>query len=258
MAFLLRDYDRGEKIIQDSNSLRIARSPHRITIPTGYNSALAYLAGYHLGDGYLSNYHNLQDKGRYELVYADEYKSQIEETLAPIFSKQFGVSLRIDKKKSNMWTGRINCKIIHMFLYQVLKMPMGRKGAFLIPEWILQDKHLLKSFISGFFDAEGSIFISNGRKANIALTNTNYLVLNHIRTLLAEQFGIFFGKIYKKHKIEVFEMRTNAKEIIIKFCKDIGFKHPHKQEKVKECLALLEKIHARPGKSEAARQNPQL
>ncbi len=254
MTFLLTDYSRGERIINDQGSLRIARSPYRVRIPLEYNTDLAYLAGYHLGDGFLSNYHNLRDKGRYELVYADEYRSQIEETLVPIFNKQFGTQLKINKKKSNMWTGRINCKIVHMFMHQVLKMPMGRKGTFSIPPWTLQDNHLLKSFISGFFDAEGSIFISNGRKANIALTNTNYPVLSQIRTLLAERFGIFFGKIYKKHKIEVFEMRTSAKDIIMKFCNDIGFRHPNKIEKARDCLTLLDAINSRPGKSAAAKQ----
>lgn len=48
-----------------------------------------------------------------------------------------------------------------------------------IPKWILRRKKFFAGFLSGFTDAEGSIFISKG-KATYSLGNYNYHLLNQI------------------------------------------------------------------------------
>jgi len=248
MAFLLSDHHFGEKLIIENGQTRIARSPYKIALPLSYTPDLAYLTGYHLGDGYLYSHKSNRTKPSYEILYSDEYKRQIDSVIAPIFRKYFGVELHIHKRQNNVWIGRINCKVLHMFFNQVLRLPAGRKGNFSIPAWIFSEEKYIKEFISGFFDAEGSIFISKPERVSITLTNSNYWILHKIRDLLWTRFEIAFGKIYKKHKINVFEMKTSAKEVILRFCGEIEFRHPHKIEKMKEGLALLEQKHARPSK----------
>jgi DNA-binding transcriptional regulator WhiA len=248
MTFILEDYPCGERLIVEGNQLRVARSPHKVTLPLEYSPDLAYLTGYHLGDGYLENptlKFNRVNTSSFELLYADEYKAQITQIILPIIKDNFGVDLHIHKRKYNLWIGRINCKVVHLFFHQILKVPIGKKGYFHVPEWILQKKEFLKEFISGFFDAEGSIFVDKRNKAGITLTNSNYQFLFTMRTLLTNNFGIEFGQIYAKNKQDVFEMKTQAKEIILRFCDEIGFRHPHKIEKMQECIKQLEKIHSR-------------
>jgi hypothetical protein len=248
MAFLLSNHHFGEKLIIENGQTRIARSQYRITLPVSYTPDLAYLTGYHLGDGYLYSHKSNRDKPAYEILYSDEHKCQIDSVIAPIFRKYFGVELHVHKRQNNVWIGRINCKVLHMFFNQILGLPAGRKEDFSIPEWVLLDNVFLKEFISGFFDAEGSIFISKPDRVSITLTNSNYQILQKIQNLLWTCFGIAFGKIYKKQNIDVFEMKTSAKEVILRFCDKIGFRHPHKIEKMKEGIALLEQKYARPSK----------
>ena len=188
MSFLLTDYNRGEKLIFEGNQARVARSPYRVHLPSEYCPDLAYLAGYHLGDGYLENFKESEEQGQFEILYSDEYKSQIEEVISAIMQKQFRIALNIHKRpRNNVWIGRITCKVIHLFLHQILGMPLGKKGNFQIPEWILSKEEFLNAFISGFFDAEGSIFMDKFNKAGICLTNSNYQFLTSIRTLLRER-----------------------------------------------------------------------
>ncbi len=89
MSFLLTDYNRGEKLIFEGRHVRIARSPHRVKLPSHYSPDLAYLAGYHLGDGYLDNYERVSRRGGFEILYADEYEKQITDVIAPIIKKNF-------------------------------------------------------------------------------------------------------------------------------------------------------------------------
>ncbi len=124
-------------------------------------------------------------------------------------------------------------------------MPLGRKGNFDVPDWVLQKRDFLRAFISGFFDAEGSIFIDKFKKPGICLTNTNYQFLVQIRELLSNYFQVNFGPIFRKHRQDAFEMKIRAKEVILLFCSEIGFRHPHKIEKMNECVRKLENTIAR-------------
>ncbi len=246
MSFLLTDYNRGEKLIFEGCHARIARSPHRVKLPSQYSPDLAYLAGYHLGDGYLDNYEKVSRRGGFEILYVDEYEKQITDVISPIIKKNFEIAINIRKRPNNLWIGRVTCKAVHIFLHQILKMPLGRKGNFDVPDWVLKNREFLRAFISGFFDAEGSIFLDKFGKVSICLTNSNRSFLVQIQELLKIQFGIEFYPIYQKHnQNNGFEMKIRAKEIILRFCKEIGFRHPYKIEKMQECLKRLETVHSR-------------
>ena len=88
------DYAYGEKIIIENNWMRVPRSPHKIRVPVRIDNDFAYLAGYHLGDGYLENYnhrYNRVGKGNFEITYADEDKAQIE-NINKIFLDKFNTT----------------------------------------------------------------------------------------------------------------------------------------------------------------------
>src|ERR1041385_9106536 len=133
--FALENNSIGEKIIIEGNYARVARSPHRVKIPGEYSADLAYLAGYHLGDGYLDNPLRRGRKQSHEVVYCDQYKEQMQ-LVSSIFSKEFELPLVLVKKRDDAWVGRRNSKVIHIFLNKILMLPVGRKGTFTIPPWV--------------------------------------------------------------------------------------------------------------------------
>lgn len=242
MAFSLSDYDVGEKLIVEGNCARVARSPHRVSLPQEYSADLAYLAGYHLGDGYLENF---KGGSSFEILYADEDERQIKEVISRIIQENFRILLRVRKRVDNVCIGRINCKVLHLFMHRILGMPLGSKGNFKIPGWVMRKRNFVRAFISGFFDAEGSIFIDCLGKTCICLTNSNYEVLFSIHTILKKEFGIQFGQIYRKNKQNAFEMKARAKEAILRFCAEIGFRHPNKIQKMQEVMGRLRDVHVR-------------
>ena len=131
------------------------------------------------------------------------------------------------------------------FLHQILGLPIGKKGNFQISEWVMNNDDFLREFISGFFDAEGSIYIDKFQKVGICLTNSNLSFLTTIRLLLQSRFGIEFGSFYRKHNQNAFEIKTRSKEVILRFCQKIGFRHPYKLEKMEECLGHLKNVRSR-------------
>lgn len=247
MPFVLEDYPVGEKIILEGQFARIARSPHIVKLPQNYTPDLAYLAGYHLGDGYLDDFINRSKRSCFEVIYADEYKSQIE-LVSSIYQKEFGLPLNIIQGQGSVWKGRLNCKVLHIFLHQILGLPIGRKFFFKISEWVLANKIFIKEFICGFFDAEGSIFAYKRNGAAICLTNTNFDFLLSIKQLLKQNFGITFGVIYKKANQDAFEMKISSKAAIISFAKEIGFRHLNKVQVLQKVLALLQNVRPRRSK----------
>lgn len=163
------DYFSGEKIIIEQDFIRTARSHYKIKVPR-FNQNLAYLAGYHLGDGYLEDSQKTflrTGRASFEITYADSDRDQIK-MIDAIFRTEFGVPLNIyNPNNANLWLGRFNsCKVLHWFLSEKLGLPVGKKKKISIPSWIPETEDFLSSFISGFFDAEADIGITIVKDTN--------------------------------------------------------------------------------------------
>lgn len=142
-----------KKIINSSGFLLLLRkakflsargSHHLINIPKILDKELAYLCGYHLGDGHIT-------KTCIGIHYMDSKEQLVK--ISKIYQKVFGISLKIKKDPTkNAFNGTVTSKAIASILHYCLEIPIGRKGKLIFPSWI--KGKLKKEFIIGFLDAE--------------------------------------------------------------------------------------------------------
>ena len=226
-------YGYGEPIVLHNTTMRVGRSPHKLKIPLFYNSDLAYLSGYHLGDGYLEDINktlNRNNKGGYEIDYADKDKNQVE-LINKIINKEFNYKLRIyNHKTDNKWMARGYSKAFHWFLNKNLEIPYGRKCIVKIPAWIYYHKNFLRHFISGFFDAEGDISRTINKKYDnkeyyilrIQLAQKDKNILLEIQKVLEDYFSIK-SYIHKKWNQNGFSLIIKSNRRVKLFYQNITF-----------------------------------
>lgn len=234
-----------ENVIIENSTMMVARSHHKLKIPV-LDSDLAYLTGYHLGDGYLEDVDKTYGRGEqnYEIVYADSDLEQIK-LISNIIKNKFDFNLKIQRKKNNeVWIGRVgSCKVLHWFLNKKLGIPMGKKNVISIPEWVLANDKFLNNFLSGFFDAEGDVSkttnrIVNGKKyykIRFQLTQKDRTVLARIKEILEKKYRID-SSIHKKWKQEAFVLKFGGKKSSLIFQEKINFRNPTKRNKLNVLL----------------------
>jgi len=240
-------YDNGENIIVENGMIRTARSPHKLKIPQKLDADLAYLVGYHLGDGYLEDVNKTykrRGRGCYEIDYADENIHQIK-LINDIIHNKFGHQLRIYKVPNiNLWKGKVgSCKVLHWFFTAVLKIPMGKKNKIKIPKWVLKKNTFLSNFLSGFFDAEGDISETSnhcykGKRytiLRIQLTQKDKSILIKIKQILYNTYNIR-SNIFKKWKQEAWVLRIWGSKNANRFKESINFRNNIKKEKLNTLL----------------------
>jgi len=241
------EYLLGENIILKGNTARVPRSRHELNIPV-LDADLAYLAGYHLGDGYLEDSFKTfkrSGKGGYEISYADSDIKQIE-LINSIIKNKFGTGLTINKRPANnVWIGRIgSCKILHWFLHKKVGLQMGKKSKICIPKWILTNENFLAMFLSGFFDAEGDVSKTTNRRykdkmyyrVKIQLTQKEKNILLEIKDVLRKLFAINCD-INKKWNQDAFTLRILSKKAVIRFRERINFRNMIKKEKLDKLIS---------------------
>lgn len=240
-------YEIGEDIIIENNIMRVARSPLKLKLPQNLDSDFAYLAGYHLGDGYLEDIHKTfkrRGKGGYEIDYADSDIQQLN-LINNIIKDKFDFMLRIYKRPNvNLWIARTDCKVLHWFLNKKLELPIGKRETIKIPSWILVNNEFISNFLSGFFDAEGDVSKNLNKtrhgkkfyKIRIQLTQKDKNILLGIKYILLKKYMIK-SCIFKKHKQDAYILKIDARNAINVFKEKINFKNPKKKEK----LEMLDK-----------------
>ncbi len=141
------------------------------------------------------------------------------------------------------------------FLFSI-GFPSGNRTdkEFLMPNWIMTGSEEIRSnFLSGFFDAEGSVYpgenktrwrlcINQHKKIEIA--NSGLGFMNQLRELLSyfniesASVGIQKGKVRKDGTKTVrlfFEVKKRSLENFYRF---VGFENPYKQEKLVLALSV--------------------
>ena len=236
-------YDAGEDIILENGLMRTARYPHKLLYPKTLDNDLAYLVGYHLGDGYLEDFNKAfkrRGKGSYEIDYADRDPEQIK-LINNIIEDKFRCKIKIYKKPhDNLWIGRMgSCKVLHWFLNKKLEIPMGEKNKIDIPKWILMNEERLSNFLSGFFDAEGDV----GKTTNhsnkdkkyfiirIQLTQKDREILLKIKEILYEKFNVK-SNVNKKWNQDAWMLHIWGRKNAILFKEKIDFRNDIKKTKL--------------------------
>lgn len=140
-------YSLLSKIIKKLKFISAYASPHIIKIPKKLNKDLAYLCGYHMGDGSIS-------KNGLTIYYMDSKKYL--NMISGIYQKLFGIKLSIKKDRiKNGFNGTTTSKALAYILHYCLEMPIGKKPRLHFPKWV--NNKLKKDFISGYLDAEFGI-----------------------------------------------------------------------------------------------------
>lgn len=238
------EYEVGEGIIVENGLMRVNKSPHKLKYPLELDTDLAYLVGYHLGDGYLEDINKTfkrRGKAGYEIVYADRDINQIL-LIKNIINNKFGFNLDVYKKfDENLWIGRTtSCKVLHWFLNTKLNLPIGKRDKIEIPKWIFYKKEFLANFISGFFDADGDVNNTSNHSykiIRIQLTQKDKEILLQLKDLLYKAF-VIKSNISKKWKQNAWMLHIWGKNNANIFNREIGFRNIIKNKKLKQILTI--------------------
>ncbi len=139
-----------------------------ITLPSELNEDLAYLLGFHLGDGhmrqYIRSFGSLESSIFYDGHSINEY-SHYEQYLCPLIRRLFNYICKIEvRKNSNNLRVCIGSRAIVDFLHIQCGLPLGPKDNAGIPSIIKNaNKNLQCAFLRGLVDTDGSVVFKGGR-----------------------------------------------------------------------------------------------
>jgi len=206
----------------------------KVLLPKVLDSQLAYFVGYLQGDGCLTS-----DKK--QVYFSDEYIEQIEQ-MDLLSKKLFGITghvfwtmSEISKKPSPHL--ELKSVVLNSFLNKVFGINRGEKANLKMPGIIKNNKELLRVYISGLFDADGTLpkNILTVKQMFIDITMKDKEFVEEIRDCLL-LYGIETLKMYERiakspHSgvpSSTFELRIRRKEMLFQFLSEIGFQHPNK------------------------------
>ncbi len=193
---------------------------------------LAYFLGLFIGDGFLNKYQRyylIQFTGdkRFEKGYYLDLISKLSRQLFNL------VPVVREEKEGNGLRFNLYSKQLFNLITQRFDIPSGRKSRIvLIPKEILEAKpRIIKSCISGLYDAEGCVFFDK-RKAylepypRVDLHMLNPLLIKQIFNLL-RRFSIPCSTNKDFTRIFIY-----GNEAVRKFIKEIGFLNPKHLKKL--------------------------
>lgn len=182
----------------------------------------AELVGILLGDGHLSKY-------KFQIVITlnsdleKEYVTFIYALLKDLFKIE--PKIRFFRNKKAIQIG-LNSKIIFNLLNRDVGIPSCRrktKPNNKIPDYIFNNKKLLKACIRGLFDTEGSLSIRHHKAIRLSIFNNSPFLLKSIYVGLK---NLGFNAILKTRSV-----RLNRTSEIIRFFKEIGSNNPYKKKR---------------------------
>lgn len=128
-----------------------------IKIPIELNEDLAYLLGFHFGDGYMSISHR-KNAVDYIICYSGNFineKEYYEDHIACLISKLFNLNTKIRKSTKNTVQILFRSKAIVEFMHKICGLPLGKKDNADVPEIIKNaEPRLQKAFIRGLADTD--------------------------------------------------------------------------------------------------------
>jgi len=231
----------------DLNKFKKFRSYSKeLDFPKVINPKLAYFIGYLQGDGCLE----INNK---KISFCDEYLDHLLE-LKNLSENLFGFGGTIRSRISSKAKKECYLLIIHSvqlneFIHQVFNVNLGIKNNLRIPPVILSNKDILRWYISGLFDADGTLPKNPSRVKQkfVDVTFKDKEFILEIKQAL-EMFQIKTLKPYCRvaksphsdYISRTWELRIRRKEYMVRFLKEIGFAHNNKRHRATELLNLLD------------------
>lgn len=154
---------------------------------------LAEEIGLHIGDGSMNFY---KGKGLYQLRgHITDDRVHYDTRISFLYESLFGIKISLRKMPS---TGVYGFQIwnndLAKYKHSILGLPLGKKYHINIPKKIMADKTLAKSFLCGYFDTDGGLYLE--KKYGKLYPR---LEMNTISKNLAEQISILLTKLNFRH-----------------------------------------------------------
>lgn len=182
------------KLLEKERFLR-----NKIKIPE-LNESLAEIIGALNGDGHISKY-------KYEInIVSHSDEKSYQEYLKNLFVKTFGVTPS-DYLQGNTIKIRIYSIDLHKLLTEEYGLPIGKKkGKLKIPKEIKKSSILLKSYLRGLFDTDGSFYFRRKKDPVLEISSADSQFLKEVKNALVSlNFNVVKGVnklvIYKKDDI---------------------------------------------------------
>lgn len=134
----------------------------KINLPKKMTPELAEEVGLHLGDGSMNYY---DGKGFYQLRgHIEDDKDHYNGRIKYLYKKLFNIEI---KPRNMPSTGVYGFQIwsdeLIDYKSKILGLPLGKKLEFEVPLSIAKNSEFSKSFLRGFFDTDGCLYIENKR-----------------------------------------------------------------------------------------------
>lgn len=210
--------------------------------PSVLEPDVAWAWGYLIGDGHVRKYH-------VEALF-NENDRDLEERYIDLMAAKFGINPRVEMRLPV--DGRIGDRGFHrsvvvhkvvcdsVSLAKLLAMPLQPDR--LVPDAVLESpRNVVSGFLSGLFDADGSIHLQNGKdrsdKYRVSLKSSSRRLLHDVQVLLM-QFGI-------QARVNTNTLWISRQADVEKFILEIGFTSEKKKAVQLEAMQLSKSVQAR-------------
>lgn len=212
----------NSKFYRGKNCKRYSYLPNKMT------NDLAYVIGILLGDGHLKN-----DNGNLKGDWTVEAYFDIK-TAAKKYQKAFYNTFKLKPKITkdrNYYVANIASKAIHKYLNLICKIPNGAKSHKITVPNIPMNKNNLSCLIQGLFDSDGTCCT---KKKSVRYSSVSKDIICQLEKIFRSYYNINTKKnIWIKHKkYKPLYTIIIYRDYLLKFKKNIGFKHPIKKEKL--------------------------
>lgn len=194
--------------INDIEEFNQKKYSKKTFLPPKLDSDLAEGLGILNGDGHLA-------LKNYEVcVVISSLEKEYGEHIKKLFKNTFKLTPIIFKKESILKI-RIYSKELHTFLIKTYNLPKGNKiGRLSIHPLILSKVNLLRSYLRGLFDTDGSIFLRRSKEPVIQITSADKDYLNQVNKAL---ISLGFNSRITKDRLFLYQFKD-----IVKFFQEIN------------------------------------
>lgn len=203
------------------------------------NKELAEETGIHVGDGSM----NIYNAGAYYTVacHHEDDKEYMLKVVLPLIKKVYNKTPKPREWSKGTYGFRICSKELVKFKNEILGLPLGKKTNISIPKPIKENEDLMKSFLKGLFDTDGSLTLwrtNNKLYPRIYFSNVSKKLVEQVKEFLTKQGfkATYWQTKYKqKNWNDSHRISINGEKMLVKWLREIGFnnqKHLRKLNKL--------------------------
>ena len=203
------------------------------------SSDLAEEIGLHLGDGSM-NYYN--GKGLYQLRgHIKDDKQHYILRIKPLYKILFNIDISLrDMPSTGVYGFQIWSDTLVNYKYNILGLPLGPKHDFLIPSTIAENDEFSRSFVRGYFDTDGCLYLEKRRDKlypRIEMVSISERFIKQLKEIISR---LGFRVTYEKrdgiarHKFAIHKLSIRGNEMTKKWFSEIKPNNPKHVNKFKK------------------------